>query len=76
MNQLLRSGSSGPPVKELQTVLNTIQHPVPALVIDGLFGPKTYAAVVAFQRRALLTPDGIVGPKTSAALVSAALTMA
>ncbi|GGC90199.1 glycoside hydrolase family protein [Chelatococcus reniformis] len=36
--------------------------------LDGLWGPKTKAAVVAFQRSAGLYPDGIVGPKTTMAL--------
>jgi peptidoglycan hydrolase-like protein with peptidoglycan-binding domain len=30
----------------------------------GPFGPKTHAAVVAFQASKGLTADGIVGPKT------------
>jgi hypothetical protein len=36
--------------------------------IDGLLGPKTIAAVRAFQRRRHLTVDGIPGPLTRAAL--------
>lgn len=38
--------------------------------IDGRFGPKTEAAVKAFQKRYDLEPDGIVGPLTWAALNS------
>lgn len=37
--------------------------------IDGLLGPKSLAAIKAFQTRVGLKADGIVGPKTSAALV-------
>ena len=36
--------------------------------IDGLAGPKTAAAVKAFQAKARLKADGIVGPKTLAVL--------
>lgn len=36
--------------------------------IDGVYGPKTKAAVVLFQKKNGLSADGIVGPKTAAAL--------
>ena len=36
--------------------------------MDGIFGPKTEAAVKSFQRGKGLTVDGIVGPRTWAAL--------
>jgi len=39
--------------------------------VDGLFGPRTKAAVLAFQSHAGLTTDGIVGPQTWAALEDA-----
>jgi DNA invertase Pin-like site-specific DNA recombinase/peptidoglycan hydrolase-like protein with peptidoglycan-binding domain len=36
--------------------------------VDGLFGPRTEAAVVRFQRAARLAADGITGTRTSRAL--------
>lgn len=61
----------GPDVRELQEKLNSVLKPVPPLVVDGIFGAKTDAAVRAFQARAKLSVDGIVGPKTRAALDTA-----
>jgi peptidoglycan hydrolase-like protein with peptidoglycan-binding domain len=37
-------------------------------VADGVYGPKTRAAVRRFQRKNGLAPDGIAGPQTLAAL--------
>lgn len=52
-------------VKEYQTLLNKFGY---KLVVDGLTGPKTTAAVKDFQAKHKLAIDGIVGPKTLAAL--------
>jgi peptidoglycan DL-endopeptidase CwlO len=38
------------------------------LAADGVYGPQTRAAVVAYQRSHALTVDGIVGPQTLSAL--------
>lgn len=37
---------------------------------DGVYGPHTHAAVVAFQTRIGLTPDGVLGPVTGDHLVA------
>lgn len=55
----------GDDVRELQTLLN--EHGI-ACDVDGIFGPGTNAAVLAFQEANGLTVDGIVGASTWAAL--------
>ena len=64
----LFQGSRGPQVVELQRALNAQLFPRPNLAEDGIFGPLTKQAVIAFQRQAAIQVDGIVGPETRAAL--------
>ncbi|WP_353814986.1 caspase family protein [Agromyces sp. SYSU T00266] len=67
----LRQGHKGEDVRRLQEMLTQAGFdPGP---IDGDFGPRTHAAVLAFQRSADLVPDGLVGPLTTAALTEAVL---
>ena len=66
---VLREGSVGAAVKALQAQLNT-WGAKPAVVVDGIFGPKTLAATMAFQRARKLAAKGIVGPQTWTALLT------
>ncbi len=67
---LLRRGSQGSTVRELQNRLQS--HGFSPGTIDGIFGAMTEAAVKAFQRSRSLTVDGIVGPQTWGALLGTA----
>ncbi|MBR7123211.1 MAG: peptidoglycan-binding protein [Oscillospiraceae bacterium] len=64
----LRRGSTGPNVVVIQVALNRISQNYPAIpkipAVDGVFGSRTEAAVIAFQQIFGLTADGIVGPGT------------
>jgi Putative peptidoglycan binding domain len=64
---VLRRGSRGPAVAELQRVLAS-WYPDLRLLPDGVFGPATDAAVRVLQQRAGLVADGVVGSLTRAAL--------
>lgn len=52
----------------VQHALNLLKVPGTPLVEDGIYGPLTRHAVVAFQKTHGLAPDGIVGPLTTAAI--------
>ena len=64
---VLRNGSSGTAVRELQFYLylmSAYESSIPAVNIDGQFGSATETAVRAYQRFAGLTVDGVVGRTT------------
>jgi peptidoglycan hydrolase-like protein with peptidoglycan-binding domain len=72
---LVRRGDQQHPVTTLQYLLRARGH---NLTVDGIFGPKTDAAVRGFQQALhqdipSVTVDGIVGPVTWRALVSGML---
>lgn len=64
--ELLKEGATGSLVRQLQERLAGSGF-APGQ-IDGIFGPTTKAAVIAFQNSKHLAPDGIVGSQTWAAL--------
>lgn len=53
---LIKDGSRGEFVKMVQKIVGVLA--------DGIFGAKTKAAVIAWQRAHSLSADGIVGPAT------------
>ncbi len=62
--KILKNGSRGEAVKELQRFLNdTLKL---GLVLDGKLGPKTIAVIKQWQKNKGLVPDGLIGPKTKA----------
>ncbi len=66
---ILKEGSQGPEVTELQVLLDYAGYSPGAT--DGIFGPKTKAAVLKLQQAKKLVVDGEVGPKTWLAVLVA-----
>jgi peptidoglycan hydrolase-like protein with peptidoglycan-binding domain len=60
----LKKGAKGLQVSMLQTLLNLKTEAESDLATDGIFGPKTDAAVREWQEAQQLAVDGIAGPKT------------
>jgi peptidoglycan hydrolase-like protein with peptidoglycan-binding domain len=77
----VRQGSTGDAVRGVQQEFqfrNLSGDPSKGLAVDGIFGPKTDAAVRGFQQALYqdipsVAVDGIVGPVTWQALVSGML---
>jgi hypothetical protein len=59
---VLKMGSKGPIVKQLQNKLTEKGFNVG--VIDSIFGEMTRVAIIAFQKSQNITADGVVGEKT------------
>ncbi len=60
--RLLRMGSMGQDVSDLQLILQSLGYNPGA--IDGIYGSRTMNAVIEFQRNSGLVADGIAGPDT------------
>jgi len=65
---VLRNGSRGSDVKDMQTLLIGHGFPLPRFGADGAFGSETDRALRDFQKARGLAVDGVCGPKTWAAL--------
>ena len=63
---ILRKGSQGDAVKQLQEWLNQLGYDCG--VADGKYGDKTASAVKRYQQDHQLTADGIAGDKTQASI--------
>src|SRR6266545_1689203 len=62
----IHPGATGDVVRRAQRAVR--RTPNLAIVVDGIFGPKTEDAIRSFQEGAGLVVDGIVGPVTWHAL--------
>mgnify|MGYP004516020121 CR=1 FL=1 len=74
--KVLKIGSQGKKVTELQEYINKVSIIFPAVSkveINGIFNDKTYESVTTFQRMFNLQSDGIVGEITWNALYNASL---
>src|SRR5688572_8962329 len=65
----LKAGSTGTRVHQLQECLNAVNGA--KLETDGVFGPKTEAAVRSCQSKKKLSVDGVYGPQSEAAMKKA-----
>jgi N-acetylmuramoyl-L-alanine amidase len=63
--RVVRMGANNDPavVRKIQRALD--EHGIDSGGVDGIYGPKTTAAVAAFQTREGLVVDGEVGPQTA-----------
>jgi peptidoglycan hydrolase-like protein with peptidoglycan-binding domain len=63
---VVQRGAEGHPIRTLQHLLKAHGQNV---VVDGIFGPHTEAAVRALQGSSGIPVDGIVGPQTWPVLI-------
>lgn len=60
-------GMEGEEIRRMQEFLNAIAQvdpAIPAVTVDGIYGPEMEAAILAFQRRNGITETGYIGPVT------------
>lgn len=72
-SDIIKSGSTGQAVKQLQRFLAALGYsPGP---VDGVLGSRTADALRSFQRGRGINPDGVVGPTTRSHIKSVATAM-
>lgn len=70
-SRLIREGTVGDDVRDLQSALLSLGYELPRFGADGEAGEETLTAVRLFQEDHGLEPDGVVGKDTLAALRAA-----
>jgi peptidoglycan hydrolase-like protein with peptidoglycan-binding domain len=68
LTRVLRIGSRGNDVAEIQEALNRLPSAQARLAADGIYGMKTAGRVRELQGQNQLVADGIFGPKSFAML--------
>ena len=79
ISENLREGDTGPMVSALQyflSILSTVGYSIPALAIDGIYGPATRQAVADAQEALGLPVTGAVDASTSQTIYEAYKTAA
>jgi hypothetical protein len=70
LDSVYQEGSRGIGVRFIQKILNEDMKPEPLLVVDGIWGPKTNAIVLAYQEKHNLSQyGGAIGPNTMQAMI-------
>lgn len=65
LTRLLKIGSKGSDVKELQKDLSKLGYNIGKCGVDGVFGNDTKKAVIKFQNDKKILNDGVVGEQTA-----------
>lgn len=60
----IEKGAKGEEVKKLQQTLYNLGYDLGNAGVDGIFGPETQKALVAFQKDSKISPNGIFDEKT------------
>ena len=68
LEKLLKRGDSSEEVKKLQERLIELGYETDVGIADGIFGPKTQAALMKFQKEAGIAVDGIYGKESHEAI--------